>query len=48
MSDVEKITSDIIQTTSDIFLSVCNALKSKSLQSAKINLQLFINQEIGF
>ena len=31
MSYVEKIISDIIQTTSDLFSPLCNALENKSL-----------------
>ena len=32
MSDVEKIMSDVIQTTSDLFSPTCNTMKTKTLQ----------------
>ena len=45
MSDVEKIISDIIQTTSDLF-AVRKHLKNNSLQNHILIEQLFINQVV--
>ncbi len=48
MSDVEKIMSDIIQTTSDLFLATSKALKNKSLQIIVTICQFVANQKISF
>ena len=46
MSYVEKIISDIIQTTSDLFFALCNTLKNRPLQELSSLCQKYDNQNV--